>query len=75
MRVTLRLTGGLAHRTGFSHRELEVEPGSTIADILDAVAIDRSLPMIVARNGWAVEADEPVEAGDRIFLSPVFSGG
>jgi sulfur carrier protein ThiS len=75
MKVVLKLTGGLAHTTGFSHRELEVEPGATIADVLDATAIDRSRPMIIARNGWAVDPDERLEAGDRILVSPVFSGG
>ena len=48
---------------GFSHRELDVEPGSTVADILDANAIDRARPMIIARNGWAVEPDERAGAG------------
>jgi len=75
MKVTLRLTGGLAHTTGFSLRELDVEPGTTIAQILEAVAVDRARPMIIARNGWAVTAEEKVEEGDRILLSPVFSGG
>ena len=75
MQVTLRLTGGLAHTTGFSLRELDVEPGTTIGDVLDANAIDRSRPMIIARNGWAVEPDERLEHGDRILVAPVFSGG
>jgi sulfur carrier protein ThiS len=75
MQITLKLTGGFAHTMGFSHRELDVEPGSTVADILDATGIDRARPMIIARNGWAVETAEPVEAGDRILVSPIFSGG
>jgi sulfur carrier protein ThiS len=75
MKITLKLTGGIAHKAGFSRRELEVEPGTTVADILDSLAIDRTRPMIVARNGWAVEQDEHVEAGDSILLAPVFSGG
>jgi sulfur carrier protein ThiS len=75
MKVTLRLTGGIAHKMGFSRRELEVEPGTTIADVLDATAIDRTWPMVIARNGWAVDADERLEPGDSIFLAPVFSGG
>ena len=75
MKITLKLTGGLAHTVGFSHRELDVEPGSTVADILDANAIDRARPMIIARNGWAVDPDEPLEHGDRILVSPIFSGG
>jgi sulfur carrier protein ThiS len=75
MKVTLKLTGGLAHTSGFSHRELEVGPGSTVADVLDANGIDRSRSMIIARNGWAVEPDEQLEDGDRILVSPIFSGG
>jgi len=75
MKITLKLTGGFAHTIGFSHRELDVEPGSTIADILDAVGIDRARPMIIARNGWAVEPGHPLEPGDRILVSPIFSGG
>ena len=31
--------------------------------------------MIIARNGWAVEPDEHLEPGDRILVSPIFSGG
>ena len=75
MRITFRLTGGLAHKVGFSHRELDVEPGTTIADLLARFAIDPAWPMIIARNGWAVDADVRVEPGDRIMVAPVFSGG
>jgi sulfur carrier protein ThiS len=75
MKVTLKLTGGIAHKAGFSRRELDVEEGATIADVLDATAIDRTWPMIIARNGWAVDADERLEPGDSILLAPVFSGG
>jgi len=75
MKVTLKLTGGIAHRMGFSRRELDVEAGATIADVLDATAIDRTWPMIIARNGWAVDPDERLEPGDSILLAPVFSGG
>jgi sulfur carrier protein ThiS len=76
MRVTLKLVGGLIHTVGFSQRELDVEPGTTVGDILRSIEIDRgALPMIVARNGHGVREDEEVEAGDRILVSPIFSGG
>jgi sulfur carrier protein ThiS len=75
VRITLRLTGGLAHKAGFSHKELDVEPGTTIADILARFAIDPAWPMIIARNGWAVDADEQLQPDDRIMVAPVFSGG
>jgi sulfur carrier protein ThiS len=75
MKVTLKLAGAFVHAVGFSQKELDVEPGTTIADILAALAIDRGRPMIIARNGHGVGTDEAVQAGDRILVSPVFSGG
>jgi sulfur carrier protein ThiS len=75
VQITFRLTGGLAHKVGFSHQELDVEPGTTIADLLARFAIDPSWSMIIARNGWAVDADERLEPGDRVMVAPVFSGG
>lgn len=75
MKVTLKLAGGLVHTVGFSRKELDVEPGTTIADILAAHAIDRGRPMVIARNGHGVGPDEEVRDGDRILVSPVFSGG
>jgi sulfur carrier protein ThiS len=75
MKVTLKLSGGFVHTVGFSRKEIDVEPGTTIADILATIAIDRTRPMIIARNGWVVSADEPVADDDRILVSPIFSGG
>jgi sulfur carrier protein ThiS len=75
MKVTVKLAGGFVHTVGFSHREMDVEPGTTVGDILDAIAIDRGRPMVIARNGHGAKVDEVVEAGDRILVSPVFSGG
>jgi sulfur carrier protein ThiS len=51
MKVTLKLAGGFVHTVGFSQKELDVEPGTTVADILATIAIDRGRPMIIARNG------------------------
>jgi sulfur carrier protein ThiS len=31
--------------------------------------------MVIARNGHGATEDEEVRAGDRILVSPVFSGG
>jgi sulfur carrier protein ThiS len=75
MLVTVKLVGGLVYTVGFSQRELDVEPGTTVGDIVDSLAIDPARPMIVARNGWAVEMSDEVQPGDRILVSPIFSGG
>jgi sulfur carrier protein ThiS len=75
MTVTVKLVGGLVHTLGFSERELELPPGTTVAQLLDAIGIDRSRPLIVGRNGWAIELVDEVGDGDRIMIAPVFSGG
>jgi sulfur carrier protein ThiS len=75
MIVTLKLAGGFVHTVGFSQKELDVEPGTTVGDILEMIAIDQTRPMIIARNGQGAGTDEEVAAGDRILVSPIFSGG
>jgi sulfur carrier protein ThiS len=75
MKVTLKLVGGLVHTLGFSEREVEIPPGATVADLLVAIGIDRTRPVIVGRNGWAIDLVEVLCEGDRILVSPVFSGG
>ena len=75
MKVTLKLVGGFIYTVGFSQKELELEPGTTVADILTLIAIDRRMPMVLARNGVGVREDEVVEEGDRVMVAPVFSGG
>lgn len=75
MHVTVKLVGGLVYTAGFSQKELDVEPGTTVGDLLDALAVDRSRPMIVARNGRAVATGDDLHPDDRILVSPIFSGG
>ena len=75
MKVTVKLAGGLVHTLGFSECEIELPPRSTVAKLLDAVGVDPTRPLIVGRNGWAIDPDEALQDGDRILISPVFSGG
>jgi sulfur carrier protein ThiS len=75
MKITLKLAGGFVHTVGFSQKELDVEPGTTVADLLASIPIDRSRPMIIARNGHGAAEEEEVHDGDRILVSPIFSGG
>ena len=75
MTITVKLVGGLIHTLGFSERVLELPAGTTVAGLLDAIGIDPARPLIVGRSGWALETDDEVYDGDRILISPVFSGG
>jgi len=75
MKVAVKLVGGFVHTVGFSEKELELPPGTTAGALLATIGIDRSRPTIVARDGWAITPDELIRAGDRIVISPIFSGG
>jgi sulfur carrier protein ThiS len=75
MTITVKLVGGLIHTIGFSERVLDLPAGTTVAGLLEAIGIDPARPLIVGRSGWAIETDDEVRDGDRILVSPVFSGG
>jgi sulfur carrier protein ThiS len=75
MTITVKLVGGLVHTLGFSERVLELPAGTTVAGLLEAIGIDPARPLIVGRSGWAIETDDDLHDGDRILISPVFSGG
>ena len=75
MRVTVRLIGSFIEKAGFSEKEFEVPAATTIAGLVGLLGIDLARPMIITRNGHAVEGGDAVSAGDRIAISPVYSGG
>ncbi|MFI5042554.1 MAG: MoaD/ThiS family protein [Acidimicrobiales bacterium] len=75
MTVTVKLVGGLVHTLGFSERVVELTAAATVADLLDALGVARDRPLIVGRNGWAIDVADGLADGDRIMVSPVFSGG
>ena len=69
------LIGSLSERTGFNEKELDVPAGMTIDGLMALLGIDATWPAVVTRNGFAAAPDEVVAAGDRVVISPVFSGG
>jgi sulfur carrier protein ThiS len=75
MRITVKLIGGFIYTVGFSEKQVDVAPGTTAAQLLATFAIDPARPMIIGRNGHAIHSDEEIREGDRIVISPVFSGG
>ena len=75
MKVTVKLIGPFVQAFGFSEKELDV-PAETTADGLVAlVDVDKARPKIVTRNGRAVAPDEVRADGDRVVISPIYSGG
>ncbi|MBI1877125.1 MAG: MoaD/ThiS family protein [Chloroflexi bacterium] len=79
MVVTVRLHATLRRQTeqGIQDRlELELEPGATVATVLEALSItedDESVMLVVNRR--MVVSDQPLADGDEVRLMPAISGG
>jgi sulfur carrier protein ThiS len=75
MRITVKLIGPFVQLFGFGEKDLDVPAGTTTDDLIGLVSIDRARPKIVTRNGRAVIPDEVLAEGDRVVISPIYSGG
>jgi sulfur carrier protein ThiS len=75
VRVTVKLIGPFIHAAGFSEKSIEVPHGTTAEDLAELVDIDKARPRIITRNGRAVTSADMVEEGDRVVISPLYSGG
>lgn len=75
MKVTVKLFSYLIHQAGFSQKELELPAPVTIQELLEIIKIKPSLAKIILRNGQPARPDEVVKDGDRLVISPIFSGG
>jgi len=75
VKITVKLIGSFIESAGFSEKELDVPAGATIDGLVALLAIDRTRPMIVTRNGRAMADGDAVVPGDRVAISPIYSGG
>ncbi len=75
MKVTVKLIGPFVHHQGFSEKDMEVPPTTTAQELLTLVNLDTSRPKIVTRNGRAIAMGDRLQEGDRIVISPIYSGG
>jgi molybdopterin converting factor small subunit len=75
VKITVKLIGPFVQIFGFSEKELDVPAGTTVDSLIGLVSVDKSRPKIVTRNGRAVVPDEALAEGDRIVISPIYSGG
>jgi sulfur carrier protein ThiS len=74
VKVLVKLIGGLVHTVGFAEQEIPLPAGTTAGALLAGLGIDyRSV--VTTRNGQGIAMDEAVGQGDRILISPPFSGG
>ena len=75
MKVTVKLIGPLVYVAGFSEKELALTGPATADEVLARLNIGKNRPTIVTRNGRAVAPLESLEDGDRLVISPIYSGG
>jgi molybdopterin converting factor small subunit len=75
MKIKVKMIGPLIYEAGFSEKELELEKSITASQLLSLVKIQERRPKIITRNGKAIALDEELEDGDRIAISPIYSGG
>ncbi len=55
--------------------EMDVDPGTTLADIQDRLGLPDNEVKIVMRNGLQAELSDTVQDGDRIAYIPAVAGG
>ncbi len=55
--------------------EMDVEPGTTLADIQNDLGLPENEVRIVMRNGLQAELSDTVQDGDRIAYIPAVAGG
>jgi len=75
MKIKVKLIGPLIYEAGYSESEIEVPEDTTAEALLDRIPLPRERPRIVTRNGRAVALREILADGDRIAISPIYSGG
>jgi sulfur carrier protein ThiS len=75
MRITVKLIGGLVHTIGLAEQEIHLPAATTAGALLAGLGIERPGSVITTRNGHGIALDEAITDGDRILISPPFSGG
>ena len=56
-------------------KTLEVEPGTTMAEVVDMLGLPKDEVQIVVRNHLHADLSDAVTEGDRIVFVPAIGGG
>jgi len=75
MKIHVKMIGPLIYNVGFSEKDLEIPERTTAEMLLELINVPKQRPKIVTRNGKAVAPQEELTEGDRIAISPIYSGG
>jgi len=75
MKIHVKMIGPLIYDVGFSEKDLEIPERTTAEMLMELISVPKQRPKIVIRNGKAVAPQEELTEGDRIAISPIYSGG
>ncbi len=77
MRVRAKFFGDLKKFSPNDEDEIETEvpEGSTVADLVDALKVDRGELWRASVSKQLVELDQVLHEGDEVFLFPPIGGG
>ncbi|HEK86248.1 MAG: MoaD/ThiS family protein [Candidatus Saccharicenans sp.] len=75
IKVTIKLIGPLINQVGFSEKLVEMPEGVTVEKLVSTLPLDPNRPKIITKNGQAVAPNVELKDGDRIAISPIYSGG
>jgi sulfur carrier protein ThiS len=75
MKIHVKMIGPLIYDVGFSEKDLEIPAQTTAEMLMELISVPKQRPKIVTRNGKAVAPQEELADGDRIAVSPIYSGG
>lgn len=75
IKITVKLIGPFVNQLGFSEKTMEFPAGATVDTVLSSLPLDSKRPKIITRNGQAVTTGEKLGDGDRLAISPLYSGG
>ena len=75
IQITVKIIGHLIYQSGFSESEITLSLPATPRRLLSTLNLTEERAMVITRNGKAIGLDDPLVDGDRIAISPIYSGG
>ena len=75
MKILVKIIGPLIYMVGFSDKEMDVPAGLTADELVALLGIPKERPRIMTRNGAAIASDARLAEGDKVAVSPIYSGG
>ena len=75
MEISVRLLGNLRRLAPTGSLEMEVQPGTTVADMVELLGLGPGEVWLAKVGVQLVEMDHPLREGDELLLIPPVGGG